>query len=335
MKEIYRVSVIGSGSWGTTLSDMFARNGIETTLYVRNKDLYKTMLQTSENSVYLKSIKLDKRLNLTNSLSFAVEKSDIIVISIPVKYLRQSLEALKGYVRDDHIFVSSSKGIENDTFFRPSEIINDVLSIDKDKIAVISGPNFAKEVARQLPSATVLASSNKNIARMLQQLFNNSYFRIYTSNDIKGVEICGALKNIIALASGISDGLNLGHNAKASLITRGIAEMTKFGLHFKAKKETFMGLAGIGDLVLTCTGDLSRNRKVGIEIVKKRDINRVLDSMVMVAEGVNTVKSVFEWSLKNGVDMPIAKGVYEILYNAKNPEDAVEELMKRPLKSEF
>ncbi len=335
MKEIYRVSVIGSGSWGTTLSDMFARNGIETTLYVRNKDLYKTMLQTSENSVYLKSIKLDKRLNLTNSLSFAVEKSDIIVISIPVKYLRQSLEALKGYVRDDHIFVSSSKGIENDTFFRPSEIINDVLSIDKDKIAVISGPNFAKEVARQLPSATVLASSNKNIARMLQQLFNNSYFRIYTSNDIKGVEICGALKNIIALASGISDGLNLGHNAKASLITRGIAEMTKFGLHFRAKKETFMGLAGIGDLVLTCTGDLSRNRKVGIEIVKKRDINRVLDSMVMVAEGVNTVKSVFEWSLKNGVDMPIAKGVYEILYNAKNPEDAVEELMKRPLKSEF
>ncbi len=335
MKEIYRVSVIGSGSWGTTLSDMFARNGIETTLYVRNKDLYETMLQTSENSVYLKSIKLDKRLNLTNSLSFAVEKSDIIVISIPVKYLRQSLEALKGYVRDDHIFVSSSKGIENDTFFRPSEIISDTLDIDKNRIAVISGPNFAKEVARQLPSATVLASSNKNIARMLQQLFNNSYFRIYTSNDIKGVEICGALKNIIAIASGISDGLNLGHNAKASLITRGVAEMTKFGLHFRAKKETFMGLAGIGDLVLTCTGDLSRNRKVGIEIVKKRDINRVLDSMVMVAEGVNTVKSVFEWSLKNGVDMPIAKGVYEILYSTKNPEDAVEELMKRPLKSEF
>lgn len=335
MKEIHRISVIGSGSWGTTLSDMFARNGIKTTLYVRNKNLYKTMLQTGENSVYLKSIKLDKRLNLTNSLSSALEKSDIIVISIPVKYLRKSLEALKGCVRDNHIFVSSSKGIENDTFFRPSEIISDVLDINKDRIAVISGPNFAKEVARKLPSATVLASSNKKTAKMLQQLFNNNYFRVYTSQDIVGVEICGALKNIIAIASGISDGLNLGHNAKASLITRGIAEMTKFGLNFGAKQETFMGLAGIGDLVLTCTGDLSRNRTVGLEIVKKRDINNVLDSMVMVAEGVNTVKSVFKWSLKNGVDMPISKGVYDILYNAKNPEDAVEELMKRPLKSEF
>jgi len=335
MKETHRISVIGSGSWGTTLSDMFARNGIETTLYVRNKNLYESMVQTGENSVYLKSIKLDKRLCLTNSLSFALEKSDIIVTSIPVKYLRESLEALKKYVKNNHIFVSSSKGIENDTFFRPSEIIGDVLGINEDRIAVISGPNFAKEVARQLPSATVLASSNKDTARMLQQLFNNRYFRVYTSQDIAGVEICGALKNIIAIASGISDGLNLGHNAKASLITRGIAEMTKFGGNFSAKKETFMGLAGVGDLVLTCTGDLSRNRKVGLEIVKKRDINNVLDSMVMVAEGVNTVKSVFEWSLKNGVDMPISKGVYDILYNSKNPKDAVEELMRRPLKSEF
>jgi glycerol-3-phosphate dehydrogenase (NAD(P)+) len=180
-----------------------------------------------------------------------------------------------------------------------------------------------------------LASINNELSKKLQTLLNNSYFRVYSSDDIVGVEIAGALKNIIAIASGISDGLNLGYNAKASLITRGLAEIMKFGLYFGAKKETFMGLAGVGDLVLTCTGNLSRNRKVGFEIVKRGNLNDVLSSMIMVAEGVNTTKSVFEWSLQNGIDMPISNGIYDILYNKKDPKNAVRELMERPLKSEF
>ncbi len=335
MKETYKISVIGSGSWGTTLANMFAKNGLETMLYVRNKNLYEEMVKNRENNIYLKGIKLCDKLKLTNDISSAFDWGDIVVISVPVKYLRATVKKFKKYVTRRHIFVSSSKGIENQTFFRPSEIIKDVLDMENDKIAVISGPNFAKEVARELPSATVLASSNVRLSGELQNIFNNHYFRVYSSNDIVGVEIAGALKNVMAIASGISDGLNLGNNAKASLITRGLAEIAKFGSYFNAQKETFMGLAGIGDLVLTCTGDLSRNRKVGIELVKQGNIGSVLGSMVMVAEGVNTAKSVFEWSLINGIDMPISKGVYDILYNGKNPRDAVRELMKRPLKSEF
>ncbi len=335
MKETYKISVIGSGSWGTTLANMFAKNNIDTTLYVRNKNLYEDIIKTRENRLYLKGIKLSTKLKITYDINCAGNDGNIIIFSVPVKYLRNVVKSFKRVSSKKHIFVSSSKGIENATFFRSSEIISEVLKIGYNRIAVISGPNFANEVAKELPTATVVASTNLALAQMLGELFNNRYFRVYSSDDVVGVEIAGALKNVMAIASGISDGLGLGYNAKASLITRGLAEATKMGLYFKARRETFMGLAGVGDLVLTCTGNLSRNRKVGLEVAKHGSLKKFLVSMVMVAEGVNTAKSVFEWSLKSGVDMPISKGIYDILYNNKNPEDVVRQLMERPLRKEF
>ena len=335
MKKTYNVSVIGSGSWGTTLANMLALNDVDTCLYVRNRELFEEIEKSKENKIYLPGIKLSGSLSVVNSSKAAMDFGDIIIISIPVKYLRGALSDIKPFMRDKHVFLSSSKGIENESFFRPSEILIDVLNIKNDRVAAVSGPNFAKEVAKGLPSAAVIASDSKGLSKELQGLLNCQYFRVYSSNDIIGVEIAGALKNVIAIASGISDALNLGYNARASLITRGLAEIARLGTAMGARLETFMGLAGIGDLVLTCTGDLSRNRTLGRRLVEDNNVEKILDSMVMVAEGVNTVKSVFYWSADNKIEMPISDQVYKIIYENKNPKDAALELMGRPLKSEF
>ncbi len=334
MKKTYKITVIGSGSWGTALSNMFAKNGINTCLYVRKKELCKEMYKKRENKKYLPDIMLTKELIFTSNVEEAMQFGNIILLAVPVKYLRESLSGLSSLVNDEHIFVSAAKGIENDTFFRPSEVVKDVLNVNDERFAVLSGPNFAKEVAMELPTATVVASCNNTLAKKLQDVFSCNYFRVYTSDDVVGVETAAAIKNVIAIAVGISDGLGFGNNAKASLITRGLTEMSRLGTMLGAKTETFMGLAGIGDLVLTCTGNLSRNRRLGIELSKNLDVDSILNTMVMVAEGVNTVKSVFIWSNKHNVDMPISNQVYEILYNRKNPKQAAVELMNRPLKEE-
>jgi glycerol-3-phosphate dehydrogenase (NAD(P)+) len=334
MKKMYSVGVIGSGSWGTTLANLLAKNSIDTHLYVRKKALFETIKKTRQNSIYLPSVKLSESLNISNSIEEVMKRCDVLLLSVPVKYLRESLLAIKPYVRNNHIFINSSKGIENDTFFRPSDIVKDVLGIESSRFALISGPNFAKEVAQELPAATVVASKNDNLAKTLQVMFSNSYFRAYTASDVAGIEIAAAVKNVIAIAVGVSDGLGFGNNAKASLITRGLAEISRIGLMFGAKLHTFMGLAGMGDLVLTATGDLSRNRRFGFELSKNRTADEILSSMVMIAEGVNTVKSIFYFSKQQGIDMPISKKVYEIIYENKNPEIAAAELMERPLKKE-
>lgn len=335
MKETYKVAIIGSGSWGSALSDMLASNGVDTTLYVRKKELFKEIISKRENTLYLPNIKLSDNLKVTNDIEKTLKENEIIVLSIPVKYLRETLGKIKPFVNNKHIFISSSKGIENRTFFRPSEIIKDVIGVKRERFAVISGPNFAKEVAKKLPTATVVASDNNSLVHKLQNIFSCRYFRAYGSNDVVGVEIAGALKNVIAIAAGLSDGLNFGNNAKASLITRGLAEISRLGLFCGAKIETFMGLAGVGDLVLTCTGNLSRNRHLGIELSKNKKADDIIRSTFMVAEGVNTAKSVFYWFKKYNVDMPISHQVYKIIYENKNPKQAAIELMERPLKKEM
>ncbi len=331
-----KVSVIGSGSWGTALANLLADKGIKTILYVRRRALYETILKNRENSLYLPGIRLSERLAVTNSKEEATAESDVVLLSIPVQYMRSSLEELRKFIRrKDQVFINTSKGIENNTLLLPSEIVCDVLKIDKSRVAVLSGPNFAVEVAKKLPTATVIAGENRHTVEKLQKLINCPYFRAYRSTDVTGVEVAGAVKNVMAIASGISDGLNLGNNAKASLITRGLAEIARFGVSLGAKRDTFMGLAGVGDLVLTCTGNLSRNRQVGLKIAAGTPLKEILSSMIMVAEGVNTVKSIYQWSNIHGVEMPISRCVYRVLYESKDPKEAVRELMERPLKDEF
>ncbi len=335
MKKMYKVSVIGSGSWGTSLSNLLSINGVDTTLYVRNRELFLNILEKGENSVYLPSIKLNEKLRIVNSIDEACSFADVILLSVPVVYLRNVLKELSCCVNKNHIIMSSMKGMENGTFFTPSQIVGDVLHIGEESFAVISGPNFAKEVAQKLPTATVVASKNIDLTKNLQNIFSCEYFRVYRSEDVSGVEIAAAMKNVMAIATGLSDGMGLGNNARASLITRGLAEMMRIGIKLNAKKETFMGLAGMGDLVLTCTGDLSRNRQVGMKLAKSENITDILSKMKMIAEGVNSARSFFNLSKKLDIEMPITDQVYKILYENKNPKVAVYDLMTRPLKSEF
>ncbi len=332
MKEMLDISVLGAGSWGTAIANLLAKKGHKVTLWVRSKKLLKNIEKKRENELYLKGVKIIDSIELENDLEKAVYKKNVIAIAIPVAFLRKILSSIKSNV--DSYIVSLSKGIEIETFSTSTEIIKDILNIEKFRIAALSGPNFALEVAKGLPTATVLASISQETARFLQAVFSTSRFRVYTSSDIKGVELCGAMKNVMAIASGISDGLNLGLNARASLITRGLSETMRLGLLFGAQKETFMGLSGIGDLVLTCTGDLSRNRTVGLEIARGRRIDDILSEINMVPEGVNTTKAVYKYSLKNNIDLPITKEVYNVIYNRKSPLEALDSLMNRPLKDE-
>ena len=332
MKKTLSISVIGAGSWGTAIANLLAKNGHRVTLWVRDKKLLNTMIETRENEIYLKGIKLYSSIEFENDLKKAFINKDVIAIAIPVPFLRKTLKGV-GFRVNSYV-ISLSKGIETETFSTATEVVKSTLGIDESKISTLSGPNFALEVAKGLPTATVIASKNKETAQFLQRVFSNNRFRVYTSSDIKGVELCGAMKNIMAIAAGISDGLNLGLNARASLITRGLSETMRLGFLFGAQKDTFMGLSGIGDLVLTCTGNLSRNRTVGLRLAKGEKIEDILSSMNMIPEGVSTAKAVFEYALKNDLDLPITKEVYEVIYKSKNPMEALDSLMKRPLKEE-
>ncbi|WP_051904432.1 NAD(P)H-dependent glycerol-3-phosphate dehydrogenase [Hippea jasoniae] len=331
MKKMYKIGVVGAGSWGTTIADLLAENN-DVKLFVRNRKLLEQLKKTGINNIYLKDIQLNKNLNYTNNIDKLFKESEIIVIAIPTKFIRS---VLTGKILNKSSYVISlSKGIETKTFKRPSQIISETLRIENERIAVLSGPNFAVEVAKKLPTATVVASVNLELAEFFQKLFFRNYFRVYTSSDVVGVEFCGALKNIMAIASGVSDGLGLGFNARASLITRALVEMKRLGLAFGSDEQTFNGLAGIGDLILTCTGSLSRNRQVGLRIAKGEKLDDILNSMQMVPEGVSTVLAVKEFSKKHNIEMPICSEVYEVLFENKNPLNAISALMSRPKKQE-
>jgi glycerol-3-phosphate dehydrogenase (NAD(P)+) len=330
-----KVGVIGAGSWGTTLANVLAKKGLDVTLWVYEKDLAERMQVNRINDLYLGGITLSKNLTFTNNLVDAVAGRQVLVLVSPSQVMRRVLEQLVPYLKKDCLLVSAAKGIENDTLLTMSEVLPEVLGpAISQRSAFLSGPSFAREVAEDQPTAVAVAAENLSVARCIQELFSTDYFRVYTNKDVVGIEIGGALKNVIALAAGIADGLGFNHNARAALITRGLVEIARLGVAKGANEATFYGLAGMGDLVLTCTGDLSRNRTVGIELGRGRKLDHILSQMKMVAEGVKTTLSAYQLAIKLGVVMPITEQMYKILYEEKDPKVAVVDLMQRALTSE-
>lgn len=330
------IGVIGAGSWGTTLAQLLAAKGCHVDLWVFEQDLCKIIAETRENAFYLPGFKLDENLFPHHDLESVVKDHDLLVMVVPSHVYRQVARQMLPYLRPGCIIVSATKGIENETLYTMSGIWKDILpQQDAVHVACLSGPSFAREVSQEIPTAITAAAEDLEIAKTVQQVLSTSYFRVYTSLDKIGVELAGALKNVIALAAGACDGLGFGYNTRAALITRGLAEISRLGVKMGAHPLTFAGLSGIGDLVLTCTGDLSRNRSVGFQLGQGRKLKDILGEMRMVAEGVKTARSVHFLAKGMDVDMPISQQVYQVLYEDKKPLLAVRELMERDLKHEL
>ncbi|MCK5088037.1 MAG: NAD(P)H-dependent glycerol-3-phosphate dehydrogenase [Melioribacteraceae bacterium] len=329
-----RISVLGAGSWGTTLAILLNINGHEVTLWEFKKSYAKALIKNRENKIFLPGIKIPSDLIITNELEKAINKQHMIVIAVPTQFIRGVLKQIKNKSFSDVTFVSVSKGIEKDSFMTVAEIIKDELDIDDSNIAALSGPSHAEEVSRKIPTAVVAASPNEETARQVQNAFMTSYFRVYSSTDLLGVELAGALKNVIALGAGIIDGAKFGDNTKAAIMTRGVAEIARLGVSMGAKPQTFSGLSGMGDLIVTCMSKHSRNRFVGEQIGAGKKLKDVLKSMAMVAEGVETCRSVHHLAAKHHVEVPIAKAVYKILFEDRDPVKITYELMTRDMKPE-
>ncbi len=345
------VGVLGAGSWGTALAILLANKGIKTALWARNHELTKQIRETRKNTLYLPGFKLPAALEITSDISKAVTDKEVILFVVPSHGFREVAKQVSMALNDlsqspnhqitkspnlPYALVSASKGIENRTLLTMTEIMEEVLpSRLSGRLAALSGPSFAQEVASSIPTAVTIAASEHKLCTRLQDLFTTETFRVYTSLDLIGVQLGGALKNIIAIASGISDGMGFGTNTRAALITRGLAEMSRLGMRLGANPLTFAGLAGLGDLVLTCTGDLSRNRQVGLKLGQGRSIDTILKEMSMVAEGVKTTNSVYAMAEKYKVEMPITNQVYRVLYQGLDPKDAVNELLTRPPREEL
>jgi len=326
------ISVIGAGSWGTTLACLLVEKGFDVLLWSYEKEVVNEINAASANSAYLPGVILPAALRATDNVEEAVKKARYILNVVPTQFVRSVFKEAAGHLHEDSIIISASKGIEQKTMLTVSGILNEITG---SRGAVLSGPSFAKEVFNKLPTAVTLASDNPDSALLLQEIFNTRYFRVYTHSDVLGVELGGALKNVIAIASGICDGMGLGHNSRAALITRGLSEMTRLGESLGADKRTFSGLSGLGDLVLTCTGPLSRNYTVGVKLGQGLKLSEILAASRSVAEGVATSLSAYELSRRQGVEMPIVEQVYEVIYKDKAPSEAVDVLMNRTLRPEF
>lgn len=329
------IAVIGAGSWGTTLADLLAKKGHAVTLWAYEPELVLEMRESRENSLFLPGYRLCDELRFTNDLEEAYSGCTMVLCVVPSQLVRRVMQNSLPFLPQGAVLVSASKGIELDTLATVSEIYREICPPELyARFAALSGPSFAREVAQEMPTAVTVASGSEEIARRVQEAFTTSFFRVYRNDDVIGVELGGAIKNVIAIAAGISDGLGFGCNTRAALITRGLAEMTRLGVVMGAQAATFAGLAGMGDLVLTCTGDLSRNRSVGIQIGQGRQLSEILGEMRMVAEGVKTTESAYNLSRKLGVEMPIIEKMYQMLYQDKPAREAVLELMTRDLKAE-
>lgn len=336
LTEIKKIAVIGAGSWGTALANLLADKGLAVDLWVREPEVYQQIKQERENKIFLPNIILSPNLNPVQSFNQALAGKELVVMVVPSHVFREILQQIKPYFAPGVPILSATKGIENETLLTMQKVLAAVLDKTQAKqYACLAGPSFAKEVSLKLPTAVTIACQDPEEAAQLQRLFFTEFFRVYTSQDVIGIELCGALKNVIALGAGIADGLGSGHNARAALITRGLAEITRLGMALGANPQTFAGLAGMGDLVLTCTSDLSRNRTVGMQIGKGKTLLEITKDMKMVAEGVKTTWSAYDLAKKIGVDMPISAQVYAILYKGKDPKQAVKELMTRELKVEI
>ncbi|MEW6004743.1 MAG: NAD(P)H-dependent glycerol-3-phosphate dehydrogenase [Stygiobacter sp.] len=330
-----RISVLGAGGWGTTLAILLHYNGHDVTLWEYKSNYAKTLDKTRENKIYLPGIKIPDEIIITHSLKKSCENQHMIVIAIPSQFIRSVLHELNSYDFHDTTFVSVSKGIEKVTLKTVSQIIHDVLKkISPSQVGVLSGPSHAEEVSRKIPTAVVAASKDEFTAKQIQNAFITSYFRVYSSTDILGVEYGGATKNVIAIGAGIIDGAKFGDNTKAAIMTRGIAEISRLGIALGARPETFSGLSGMGDLIVTCMSKHSRNRYVGEQIGAGKKLKDVLKSMQMVAEGVETCKSVRELAIKHKVSTPIVNSVYQILFEERDPIKVTYELMTRDMKAE-
>jgi len=329
------IAVLGAGSWGTALALLLAEKGLRVNLWVHGQETYQALITQRENIYYLPGIKLPANIFPTRSLEEALTDQRDILIVVPSHVYRPVLAEAASYLKPDCCIISATKGIENDTLLTMSGVTKNLLTNLPYTYTVLSGPSFAKEVSQRLPTAITVASMNTEIAIYVQRLFATPYFRAYTHHDVLGVELGGALKNVMAIAAGICDGLGLGHNARAALITRGLAEMTRLGQKIGAEPQTFAGLSGLGDLVLTCTSSLSRNYTVGERLGRGEKITDILNSMRMVAEGVKTSRAAYTLAQKEMVDMPIVSEVYNIIYQGKSPVEGLKRLLSRTLKPEF
>ena len=332
-----RILVVGAGSWGTTLACLLARKNYIVTIWARDQILAQRMQILRYNPRYQSEAFLPPNLVATSDLSqAAAHENDVAVFAVPSHAMRTTVQKVRSRLNPDTLVISVAKGIEEKTFKRMSEVLVEELSSAYHKnIAVLSGPNHAEEVSREIPTATVISAFDKKVAKKLQDIFMTPCFRVYTNPDMIGVELAGAVKNIIAIAAGISDGLGFGDNTKASLITRGLAEMTRFGVALGAKAPTFSGLAGMGDLIVTCISRYSRNRAVGEKLGRGEKLEDILKETSMVAEGIRTSRAVYELANNHRVPMPITKNVTEVLYEGKNPRESVKELMTREATEEI
>jgi glycerol-3-phosphate dehydrogenase (NAD(P)+) len=330
-----RIAVIGAGSWGTALAHALSYCGHLITLWAHEAEVVESIRLCRQNTLFMDGVALPESIYATNDLPEAMHQADFVLTVMPSHVCRSLYERMLPHLASNMVLVSATKGIDTEKLMRMSEVIQSVVERRfKLPLAVLSGPSFAREVVRGDPTALVAASRDSETAKMVRQNFSGKTLRVYSSNDVVGVELGGAVKNVIAIAAGVIEGLGLGHNPKAALITRGLAEMTRLACACGARRETLAGLAGMGDLVLTCTGGLSRNRMVGVELGKGRKLKEILKSMNQVAEGVLTTQAVVALAQKQGIEMPITFQVHRVLQDQVSPQEAIRELMDRSLKNE-
>jgi glycerol-3-phosphate dehydrogenase (NAD(P)+) len=330
-----RIAIIGAGAWGTALAIVAGRKGTHAiSLWVLEPEVCESIAARRVNDRFLPGCPVPPSVQPTNSLEQALEAVDLVVSVVPSQHCRELFSAMRPHLHRNTPIVSATKGLEEETLLRMSEVIQQALAPDI-RVGALSGPSFAAEVARGDPTAVTVASSDRELAEYAQQAFSDAAFRVYTHDDVAGVELGGSLKNVVAIAAGICSGLGLGHNSVAGLITRGLAEMTRLTVACGGRPETMAGLAGLGDLVLTCTGDLSRNRTVGVELGRGRRLPEIIAGMHgMVAEGVFTTNAAVGLARRYGVEMPITEQMYSILHEGKSPREAIQDLMSRPATSE-
>ena len=329
------LAIIGAGSWGTALAMVLAPRFARIRLWVYEPELAARMGASRENDVYLPGFQVADHVEVVNDLPTALEDADVVLSVMPSHLVRRLYQEMLPYLHESMLFVSATKGLENGSLLRTSEVIRQVLSTKlRPQVAVISGPTFAREVARFEPTALVVASSNPGVADRVQAAFSGPAFRLYTSQDTIGVEIGGSIKNVVAIGAGVLHGMGLGHNPMAALITRGLAEMTRLAVAMGGQPLTLAGLAGLGDLVLTCNGELSRNRTVGVELARGRKLEEIVGSMKMVAEGIKTTNAAVDLAKRYAVEMPISEQMFQVINFGISPRDAIQRLMERSLKGE-
>ena len=333
MSTSEKIAIIGDGAMGSVCGIILANKGYDVGLWGAFPDNIKDMIRQGENRKYLPGFKLPQKLHLSSKAEEILKGASLVISAVPCQYMRKVYRKLLDCLAEDAAIISVTKGIENDTLKRPSEILAELTGSER-RLGALSGPTIAVELAKGLPATAVVASPNTELAQRGQQIFTSEFFRLYTNSDLLGVELAGASKNVIALAAGIIDGLGLGDNAKAALITRGLVEITRLGVTLGASEETFAGLAGLGDLVTTCISRLGRNRYVGEQIGKGKKLEDILSGMAGVAEGVATTKSLTVLAERHQVDMPITLKVHSVLFEGQDPLEAISELMSRAPKPE-